>query len=265
MNPSLLTSSGFHLSLNIGQHLWTDLFSEALPVQVGTGIYNVNDRLRPVFALLGDQMNSQVRLLASKAPPQLAPPVERFRSRFGARIDRRLQQLRKGASEAVKVSGTWHLNITREGSRFTYGDQALTVSARIRAVADGTIDIANGRRKIPFKVERYLRGSFTLGDVRYDKNKAGLVGKIRDLHLELGDHPLIKTAEVWIDRLIDKKLSDYKDVTLMKVGQINQSLEQALGQLKFMASIEDVGVEINDTNLVLQVNFNFRPKPHIEM
>jgi hypothetical protein len=260
MNPNLLTSSGFHISLSIGQHLWTDLFSEALPVQVQGGKFNVNEQLRPVIALLGDQMGAQVRQLAAKTPPLLAPPVEKLRSRFGERIDQRLKSLRHRAGDMVKIDGNWTLHITREGSRFSYSSQAISVSARIRAVAEGTIDIANGRRKVPFKLERFLRGSFTLANIHYDKHKGGLIGNVRDLHLELGDHPLIKTAEVWIDRLIENKLARFKEVTLMQVGQINQSLEQALGQLRFMASIDDVGVEINHSNLVLQVNFMFKQK-----
>lgn len=260
MNPNLLASSGFHISLSIGQHLWTDLFSEALPVQVQGGKFNVNEQLKPVLAMLGEQVGQQAKLLAAHTPPLLAPPVEKLRSRFGDRIDQRLKSLRRRASEAVKIDGNWTLHITREGSRFSYSAQSITVSARIRAVAEGTIDVANGRRKIPFKLERFVRGSFTLGNVHYDKVKGGLVGGIRDLHLELGDHPVIKTAEVWIDRLLETRLAKFKDVTLLQVAQINQSLEQALGQMRFMAAIDDVGVEINDSNLVLQVNFLFKQK-----
>jgi len=259
MNASVL-GSGFHLSLAIGQHLWTDLFSEALPVRVAGGRYNVNERLQPVISMLGSQMGAGVRQIAARTPPLLAPPVEKLKSRFGSRIDRRLEALRARANDVVKVEGQWRLDITREGSRFLYTSQAITVSARIRATADGTVDIGHGRYKIPFKLQRHIRGSFTLANVRFEKSKGGLVGDVKDLHLELGDHPLIKTAEVWVDRLIEKKLSDYKEITLLKVAQINNSLEQALGQMKFMASIEDVRVEINDSTLMLQVNFAFKHK-----
>jgi hypothetical protein len=265
MTPNLLTGSGFHLSLAIGQHLWTDLFSEALPVKVAGGHYNVNEQLRPVMALLGTQVNSQMKLLAARTPPLLAPPVEKLRTRFGDRVTRRLAQVRHAAGETVKVEGDWHLHITREGSRFTYSPNAVTVSARIKVVAEGTDDVANGRLRIPYKLERFVRGSFTLGDVRFDKNRAGLIGNIRDLHLELGEHPLIKTAEVWIDKLIDTRLAAFKEVTLLKVGQINDSLEQALGQMRFMAQLDDVGVQITDNNLVLQVNFAFRQKQQLAM
>jgi len=263
MNPNLLAGSGFHLSLAIGQHLWTDLFSEAFPLQVTGGEYDVNEQLRPLLSQLGTRMNSQMRQLAARTPPLLAPPVERLRHRFGDRVKTRARGLRKRVSEGARINGTWNLNITREGSKFSYGNQSLTVSARVRAVADGTIDIGHGRIRRPFQLQRDLRASFTLQNVRYDKNKGGLVGSIRDMHLELGEHPVIKAAEVWVDRLLDSKLAKYREVTLLQVAQINKSLEDALGQVKFMAAIDDVGVTIDDSNLVLQVNFVFNRKQQV--
>lgn len=260
MSQNLLGSSGFHLSLAIGQHLWTDLFSEALPVQIGTGHFNVNEQLKPYIAMLGAQVGGQMQQLAARTPPLLAPPVEKLKSRFGDRVQRRLEQLRARTKDIVQVDGDWTINITREGSRFTYSPGAVTVSARFKVVAEGNINVDHGRMMVPYKVERFVRGSFTLGDIKYDKNKGGLVGSIRDLHLELGEHPLIKTAEVWADKLVEAKLKDYKELTLLQVAQINQTLGDALGQLKFMAQIDNVNVEVNDSNLVLQVNFAFQQK-----
>lgn len=259
--PPNLFGNGFHLSLAIGQHLWTDLFSEALPVQLGTGHFNVNDQVRPYLALLGEQVEGQVKQLASHTPPLLAPPVERLKGRFGTRVEARLARLRSRFQDVVQVQGDWTLHIVRDGSRFTYSPGAVTVSARFRGVATGTIDIDHGRLIIPYELERFVRGSFTLGDVRYERAKGGLVGSIKDLHFELGEHPLVRTAEVWVDKLVEKKLSAYKELTLLQVAQINRSLEEALGQLKFNAQIENVKVEITDANLVLQVNLGFSQKP----
>lgn len=260
MNANLLGSSGFHLSLAIGQHLWTDLFSEALPVQVGTGHFNVNEQLKPYIAMLGEQVGIQAKQLAAKTPPLLAPPVEKLKSRFGDRVQNRLNQLRARTQDIVQLDGDWTIHITREGSRFAYSPGAVTVSARFKLVAEGNVNFDHGRLMVPYKVERFVRGSFTLADIRFDKAKGGLVGNIRDMHLELGEHPVIKTAEVWVDKLLEKKLADYKSLTLLQVAQINQSLGEALGQLKFMAQIDNVNVDINDSNIVLQVNFAFQQK-----
>ncbi|MFM7199710.1 MAG: hypothetical protein ACKO6N_02875 [Myxococcota bacterium] len=259
MSANIL-GNGFHLSLAIGQHLWTDLFSEALPVQVGKGHFDVNEQLRPYAALLGEQLGGQVKQLAARTPPLLAPPVEKIKNRYGARLEGLAQRLRTRTQDVVKLEGDWNIHITREGSRFTYSPGAVTVSARFKLVAEGTLNIDHGRFVFPFTVERFVRGSFTLGDLRFEKGKSGLVGTIRDIHLELGEHPVIKTAEVWVDRLVDAKVAAYKELTLLQIGQINKSLEEALGQLKFMAQIDSVNVEINDANLLLQVNFLFQQK-----
>lgn len=263
-NPSLL-SSGFHFQVAFGQHLWTDLFSNALPVQVGGAPFDLTDQTWQALGLLENQVGNQIKLLSARTQPRLPPPVQEFSSRVLPRlkqeVKRRRDQLTEKAKDAVKVDGKWSLHVTREGTHFDYLPGALHVSAQIKAVADGTIHIKGNPKEYPFHLERLLRGSFTLGNVRYDRQKQSLLGTLDNLHLELGQNQVVKMGEKLIDKLLAEKVGKFNPIPMLKVDQINQSLGDALGALQMMAAIDDVAVDISDNQLVLKVNFMFKRQP----
>lgn len=259
--PNIL-GSGFHFQVSLGQHLWNDLFSAALPVQVGTGQFDLTTQTAKALGLLEAQLGNQVKLISERTRPMLPPPIEDLRSRYSPRLKSRLRsgrdKLARRVKETVQVDGDWTLHVTQEGTSFRYSPEAVSVSAQIRAVADGAIKIQGASRDIPFRVERMVRGSFDLGDVRYDRTKQALLGNLRNLHLELGQNAAIKLAERWIDKALASKVGAFGPIPMLKVGQINQQLSQALGNLQMAAAIDDVAVEINESQLQLKVNFKFQ-------
>lgn len=259
--PNIL-GSGFHFQVAFGQHLWNDLFSAALPVQVGGGQFDLTTQTAKALGLVEAQLGQQLKLVSDRTQPLLPPPLQDLKSRYSPQLLGRLKsgrdRLARRVRETVKVDGDWTLHVTREGTRFQYTPDAVSVSAQIKAVADGSIKIQGAAREIPFRVERMVRGSFDLRDVRYDRGRQALQGNLRNLHLELGQNPAIKLAERWIDKALAAKLGNFNPVPMLKIGQINEQLSQALGSLHMAASIDDVAVEINESQLQLKVNFAFK-------
>ena len=261
--PNLL-SSGFHFQVALGQHLWNDLFSAALPVQVGGGKFDVTSHADQVVKMLEDQVGGQVKLLSDKTEGRLPKSVEDLKGRYAPKLRQQLRLSRDKAvsrlQENVKFDGDWTLHVTQEGTKFSYAPDGLGVSAQIKAVADGRVALIlpQGTREIPFKLERMVRGSFELKHIAFDRTKGSLMGTIRNLHLELGQSPVIKFAERWIDKALAAKLGAFNPLPMLKVAQINESLSSALGNLQMAASIDDVAVEITESQLVMKVNFLFK-------
>lgn len=262
MTAGNLLGSGFHFQVAFGQHLWNDLFSAALPMQVGGGQFDLTTQGATLMRLAEQQLGSQIHLLSDRAQPLLPPPLQELKSRYSPRLKTRLREGRDKVAqrmrEAVKVDGDWTLHVTPEGTRFRYDPAGLSVSAQIRAVADGKLTIQGAPEPWPFKLERLVQGSFDLRDIRYDRTRQCLQGSLRNLHLELGQNAAIKLAERWIDKALGAKVGAFNPVSMLKIAQINDSLAQALGNLHMAAAIDDVVVDISENQLVLKVNFVFR-------
>lgn len=246
---------GYHLSFSISRSLWADLLAEALPIQVGTGEFDAVQQVRGLLNGVQTQI-SQMKLLESPKVPPVAAAA-------GVRALGVLKKAREGVSRRVdrlvRVKGKWRLEVTRDGSEFVYGQNGVTLHARLNATAEGRADLLDDQFEVPFLLQKAISGTITLGDVQFDRNTRSLQGRVKDVGLILGDHPLFKLLKPYVDKLLEQKLiGKVNPLTLLRGEQLENLITPGQGPLKLSAGISDILVSVDDDRLTLSVRFAFR-------
>jgi hypothetical protein len=244
---------GFHLKFTIGRALWNDLFQAGLPFRVGNGSF---DLLRNVHAGLRQlQVREKVRgLIEDKQVPEVILT--------GARVARSTWEGRRGdvyrvVERLVRVQGDWTVQIDRDGSEFKYAKQRFGVEAHVKAVATGKVYLLDQNIELPFVIEKRIGAEAALADIRYDKDRAALVGTLQDVTVDLGEHFVLQLLSRGAEQLLQQQVGNVNPVPILPRQQVEEMVGPMGGPLKLKMGVEDVALDIDEDELTLKVKFGF--------
>lgn len=258
---SLALPDGYHLSLSISQSLWADLLGEALPIQVGTGEFDLIDTGRKLLEAAEDQVKGLIDGATDKldeAPVLGSPVVKGVRGRVKGIAKRGGRFARNQIKESVKVTGRWRARVSREGSNFGYHDRGVTLDARAVFEVEGTAVLFRDQFEIPFAIGRGVDATASLDDVHFSKDRKQLEGSLANVSLSLGNSLPLRLLKVVADRLIDKQIGRFNPLPLIPGSKLENMITPGDGPLKLSAGIDDLHVGINEKDLTLSVRFAFK-------
>ena len=252
---------GYHLSLSISQSLWSDLLGEALPIQVGEGEFDLIETSRQLMDTAGEQVRGVLTGAVEKLDdaPVLGNPA--IKSVGGGVFG-----LAKGAAkfaagrvrDSVKVTGRWRARVSKEGSRFSYHDDGVTLDARAVFEVEGRALLFGDQFEIPFAIGKDLKATASLEDVGFSRGKRQLEGNIRKVSLSLGDSLPLRLLKTLADRLIEQQIDRFNPLPLIPGSTLEGMVMPGDGPLKLSAGIDDLHVGINEKDLTLSVKFAFK-------
>ena len=248
--------SDYHLSLSIGKALWDDLVSAALPVQVADGAFDLSKNVYRGVKQLGVRQRVS-NLLEDKAPSET---VQKAKRRVSKLWERRKPQLYQALDELIKVEGDWKVMIDQEGTDFHYAKQKVGVDAHVKAVVTGKALLLKENLELPFSIEKRLGASCHLGDIHFDPLKNAVVGSVQDPAIDLGEHVILRVLNEAVGKLLQQQTGRFHEIPLIQKDQLDEMVMPAGGPLKMQMSIEDVRVEVDESNLQLKVKFGFASK-----
>jgi len=257
----LALPDGYHLSLSISQSLWADLLGEALPIQVGTGEFDLIDTGRKLLEAAEDQVKGLLEGATDKldsAPVLGSDAVKGMRGRVRGIAKRGARFARTRVKESVKVTGNWRARVSREGSNFGYHDKGVTLDARAVFEVEGTAVLFRDQFEIPFAFGRGVDGTASLDNVHFSKDRKQLEGSIGNVSLSLGNSLPLRLIKVAADRLIEKQIGRFNPLPLIPGAKLENMITPGSGPLKLTAGIEDLHVGINEKDLTLSVRFAFK-------
>lgn len=243
----------YHLSLSIGKALWDDLVTAALPYKVADGEFDLGKLVYQGVKQL-QVKEKVVALIEDKNPP---PAVVAVKDRAAELWHQRREQVYRLLNEVLKVEGDWRVQIDQDGTEFHYAPQRIGVDAHARLTVNGKIHLLRNNVEVPFTLEKRLGATAHLADIRYDKDQRAIVGNVTDPSIDLGEHVVMRLLKQGADYLINQQLESYKVVPLLKKDQLDEMLAPAGGPLKLKMGIDEVGVEVSDSELTLRVRFGF--------
>lgn len=243
----------YHLSLSIGKALWDDLVTAALPYKVADGEFDLGKLVYQGVKQL-QVKEKVVALIEDQNPP---PAVVAVKDRAAELWHQRREQVYRLLNEVLKVEGDWRVQIDQDGTEFHYAPQRIGVDAHARLTVNGKIHLLRNNVQVPFTLEKRLGATAHLADIRYDKDQRAIVGNVTDPSVDLGEHVVMRLLKQGADYLINQQLESYKVVPLLKKDQLDEMLAPAGGPLKLKMGIDEVGVEVSDSELTLRVRFGF--------
>lgn len=243
----------YHLSLSIGKALWDDLVGAALPYRVGDGQFDVGKLVYQGAKQL-QVKEKVVALLEDKNTP---PAVAAMRDRAADLWHARREQIYTMIQDVVKVEGDWAVQIDRDGTELHYADQRIGVDAHARVVVNGKIHLLRNNVELPFTLEKRIGAACHLSDIRYDKEARAIIGTVTDPSVDLGEHVVMRLLKQGADYLINQQLAAYRTVPVLKKDQLDEMIGPAGAPLKLKMGIDEVGVEVTESELTLRVRFGF--------
>ena len=248
--------SDFHMALSINKALWDDLVGAALPLQVADGAFDLGRNVYQGVKQLGIRQKV-TGLLEDKAPSET---VQRTRRKIGDLWKKHKPGIYQRLDEVLKVEGDWKVVIDQDGTNFHYAKQKIGVDAHVKAIASGKLILLQRNFEIPFTIEKRLGASCHLGDIRFDTGSNSVVGSVQNPSIHLGDHAILRMATELLDQVLAQQTAKFDEVPLIKKDQLNEMVLPAGGPLKMNMSVEDVGIEVNESNLQLKIKFGFSQK-----
>lgn len=243
----------YHLSLSIGKGLWDDLVGAALPLKVRDGTFDLGKVLVTGVKQIG--VRQRVRgLLEDREPPAQLVRVKDRAARFWG--DHR-EDVYQVVSEMFRVEGDWSIEIDDKGTEFHYAHQKIGVDAHIKATINGTAFLVRDSVEIPFTIEKRLGAAAHMGNIRYDKDQRAVVGDVQDPFIDLGDGLILQALSQAAATLLAQRTEKFKKTPLIKKDQLENLFAPAGGPLKLKMGIEDVRIEVNESDLQLKVKFAF--------
>ena len=177
--------SDYHLSLSIGHALWSDLVGSALPLQVADGAFDLGKAVYKGVKQL--QVRQKVAALIEDRAP--TPRVKHAKERISDMWRKRKGELYGFLNEMLKVQGDWEIHVDQRGTDFHYGQQKIGVDAHVKAILHGKAFLLKENLEFPFRVEKRLGASCSLGDIRFDNNKNAVVGTVQEPNKYKGFEP----------------------------------------------------------------------------
>ena len=250
--PAQLTDD-YHLSLSIGKGLGDDLVGAALPLKVRDGTFDLGRVVVSGMKQIG--VRQRVRgLLEDRTPPATLVKAKDRAAQFWA--DHR-EEVYEVVNEMFRVEGDWQIEIDDQGTEFHYAPQKIGIDAHIKATVNGTAFLVRDSVEIPFTIEKRLGATAHMGNIRYDKDKRAVVGDVEDPFIHLGDGVVLQALSQAGAQLLAQQTNRFAATPLIKKDQLEGMVAPAGGPLKLKMGIEDVRIEVSESELQLKVRFAF--------
>jgi len=253
MSAAVADNGIWHVSLTLNSRLWSDLISAALPVRVAGGEFDLVDNVRVAVKRL--ELRKRVRGLLEDTGggEALASVTDRAATVWRERRD----QVVEIVDEILKVEGNWLVEVSREGSSFTYGVQSIALDAHVRVAAEGTAKLLSNRVEFPFSLSKRVGASATLGDIRFDRGTRSVVGSLKDLVLDLGDHAVLEALGRLAVTALDKQVANVNPVKILAQDQLDGMFGGAGEALKMKMGVEAFTIDVDQSDVTLRVRFGF--------
>jgi hypothetical protein len=253
MTATAQLTDDYHLSLSIGKALWDDLVGAALPLKVRDGTFDLGKVVVSGMKQIG--VRQRVRgLLEDRTPPAT---LVRAKDRAAQLWADHKEDVYQVMSEMFRVEGDWSVEIDKEGTEFHYAPQKIGVDAHIKAVITGTAFLIRDSVEIPFTIEKRLGAAAHMGNIRYDKDQRAVVGDVEDPFIDLGDGMILQALSQAGAQLLSQQTERFAATPLIKKAQLEDMVAPAGGPLKLKMGIDDVRIEVSESNLQLKVRFAF--------
>lgn|GEM_PF-742515 len=261
MPAKTMLADGYHMSLSVSSQLWSDLLGEALPIQAGTGDFDLIEQSRKLLHAAEDQVKGLLEGASDRIDDTPVFGNPRVKN-VGSRVRSLARRGRRGTSrrlrESFKVRGRWRAHVSREGSRFSYHQGGVTLDARAVVELEGTALLFGDQFEIPFSISRYLDGTASVNDVSFNRDVKRLEGCLGEVSLSLGDSLPLRVLKVLGDRLLEQQVQKLNPLPLIPGSSLEQMLSPGQGPLRFSAGIDDLHLGINENDLTLSVRFAFK-------
>jgi hypothetical protein len=247
-------TDNYHLSLSIGKALWDDLVGAALPLKVKEGTFDLGKIVLTQVRQIG--VRQRVRaLLEDRRPPDT---LVRAKDRAAQAWANHREGVYAVVQEVFRVEGEWKVEIDKEGTEFHYAPQKIGVDAHLKATVDGRLFLLRDNIEVPFTLEKRIGAAAHLGNIRYDKDQCAVVGDVQDPFIDLGDTVVLRALSQAGATLLSQQVQQrVGTVSMIKKAQLEDMVAPAGGPLKLKMGIEDVRVEVSETELTLKVRFGF--------
>ncbi len=261
MTAKTMLADGYHMSLSVSSQLWSDLLGEALPIQAGSGEFDLIEQSRKLLHAAEDQVKGLLEGASDRmddAPVFGNPTVKNVGSRVRSLARRGRRSTSRRLREGFKVRGRWHAHVSREGSRFSYHQGGVTLDARAVVELQGTALLFGDQFEIPFSISRHLDGTASVNEVTFNRDVKRLEGRLGEVSLSLGDSLPLRVLKVLGDRLLEQQVQKLNPLPLIPGSSLEQMLSPGQGPLRFTAGIDDLHLGINENDLTLSVRFAFK-------
>ena len=243
----------YHLQLSLSREMWEELLRAALPVRLAGANFHLARDLKSGLKQLGVR-EAVAGLLEDREPPQMLARV-RDRARQGWQEAR--PSVYRRINELVSVRGTWTVELDGMGTQLTYAKQQVHADAFVKGVAEGEILLLKANVEIPFRIERRLGASVSLGDIHYDPGHRAVIGSLQDLGIYIGDNAVLQLLSRLAEYGLEQQLPRVNPVPILKRDQVDEMVGPMGGALKMQMGVEDLDLEITADDLKLKVRFGF--------
>jgi hypothetical protein len=243
----------FHFSISLGKGLFTELLSAALPYKIHGGTFHLTENLRQAARQL--QVKQKVAGLLTS---QESEALVRVKDRASAAWSNRKDQVYEVVDRVMRVEGDWEVVLDREGSEFSYGEQEIGAEAYFKLVATGKCVLLDENLELPFTLEKRVGAEVHLGDLHYDAGKKEVVGKVRDVGVDLGDALPLKLLNDVISKVLEQQADErFNPVTILPKRQLDELVAGAATAIKLKMEVTDVVLEVGEDVMTLKVKFGF--------
>ncbi len=252
---------GYHLSLSISQTLWADLLGQALPIQVGTGDFELVEQGRKLLHMAEDQVKGLITgaTEAMDSAPVIGGSMGKgVRGKLKGVAKRGRRFVSRKVEESIKVTGKWKVDVAKDGSNFDYHQDGVTLDARVGLQVEGKAMLLGDQFEIPFTLTHDVNGTASLDEVGFNRDRMQLEGSLGAVSLSLGESLPLRLLKTVADRLIEQQVGKMNPLPLIPSSTLEGMVLPAGGPLKLSASIDDLYVGINGTDLTLSVRFAFK-------
>ena len=112
--------------------------------------------------------------------------------------------------------------------------------------------------EIPFTLTHDVNGTASLDEVGFNRDSNQLEGSIGGVSLSLGESLPLRLIKQVADRLIEQQIDKMNPLPLIPRSTLEGMVLPAGGPLKLSASIDDIYVGIDGSDLTLSVRFAFK-------
>lgn len=245
-----------HLSLSLSRELWNELLGAALPVRLAGDSFDLIQNARQAVRQLG------VRQRVAGLLVDREPPAALLAARDRARIvwHKRKPGVYRRLNELVRIEGSWKVELDDLGTELTYGRQQVGADAYVRGIAEGTVFLLKENVEFPFRIERRIGASIALADIRYSPEHEAVIGTLQDLGVYIGDNAVFQLVSRLAEYGLEQQLPRVNPLPILRRAQVQDMVGPMGGPLKMQMGVEDLELEINDSELSLKVRFGFTRK-----
>ncbi len=248
--------NGYHFSISLGHELWDELLRAALPIKLTNGEFHLARDARAAIKQLG--MRDRVRGLLEdrNAPTGLIRAKDRAKELWRARRSSVYRRL----NDVIRVEGTWKVELDDSGSRFRYGKQKVGADAWLKATCTGTVHLMAQNVELPFTLEKRVGASVTLADVHYDDDHEAVIGRLRDLGVNIGEPLILQMLSRLAEQLLEQQLGNVNPVPILKRQQVDEMVGPMANPIGTQMAVETLQFDLTEDDMSLRIRFGFAHK-----